>query len=113
VEFSEDRSSLEAQRFWFQVIDVDGDGHVGRLDMRVLYDAVDKSLAAGGVLQFEDLVHQVGDMVCSQRRPELGFTLQEMWRSKLGAGVVGLLTNANNMLLQRSTAEWNRGDFPL
>jgi hypothetical protein len=48
-------------------------------------------------------------MVAQQRHPGSGFTAQELWESKLGAGVIGLLTNANNMLLQRSTAEWGRG----
>jgi hypothetical protein len=39
--------------------------------------------------------------------------LQELWKCKLGAGVLGLLLNHNNMLLHRTTAEWGRGDFPL
>lgn len=50
------------------------------------------------------------DMVPKQGNPAEGFTAKELWESKLGAGVIGLLTNANNMLLQRSTAEWGRGE---
>jgi hypothetical protein len=113
VEFSEDRTTREAHEFWFSVLDADRDGRLNWLDCRQAYDAVDKSLAAGGVIAFEDLMCQLRDMVPRQARPEAGFTLQELWESKLGGGVLGLLTNANNMLLQRSTAEWNRGDFPL
>ena len=42
-QFVEDKTTREAQRFWFNVLDVDGDGHVGIHDMRWLYDKVDKS----------------------------------------------------------------------
>lgn len=42
-----------------------------------------------------------------------GLTLSDLSRSGLGAGATGLLLNHNNMMLQRTTAEWGRGDFPL
>lgn len=77
--------------------------------MKLLYDAAARSCTAGCLLHFEDLMNQIRDMVAQQREPGTGFTAQELWESKLGAGVIGLLTNANNMLLQRSTAEWGRG----
>ncbi len=107
---AEDRSTKESQRFWFSVLDLDGDGHVTWHDMRSFYEAVDKG--SGFCVAFEDLHAQIMDMV----KPAVqgrGFTCGELWRCKLGAGVVGLLTNHNNMLLQRSTAEWGRGDYPL
>lgn len=109
VEYAEDRSTRESQRFWFSVMDADGDGRLSWADMKLLYDAVEKSCNAGILLHFEDLMNQIRDMVSQQRNPADGFTAQELWDSKLGAGVIGLLTNANNMLLQRSTAEWGRG----
>lgn len=112
VQFAEDRSSREAQRFWFSVLDADGDGRLGWADMRQAYDAVDKS-CCGFVVSFDDLVHQVSDMVRAAAPPRAGFTSGELWCSKLGAGVLGLLLNHNNMLLQRSTAEWGRGDYLL
>lgn len=83
--------------------------HSHRADMKLLYDAAARSCTAGCLLHFEDLMNQIRDMVAQQREPGTGFTAQELWESKLGAGVIGLLTNANNMLLQRSTAEWGRG----
>jgi len=62
---------------------------------------------------FRDLMHQLQDMLGSScRNFEVGFTAEELWRSQLGAGVLGLLIN-HNMLLQRSTAEWGRGEYPL
>lgn len=112
VEFAEDRSSLQAQRFWFGVLDSDGDGRLSWQDMKVAYDAVDKS-SARFVVAFEDLINQIRDMVKQQKDPQRGFTCAELRASKLGAGVLGLLTNHNNMLLQRSTAEWGRGEYPL
>lgn len=110
VEYAEDRSTRESQRFWFSVMDADGDGRLSWADMKLLYDAVEQSCNAGILLHFEDLMNQIRDMVAQQHNPADGFTAQELWDSKLGAGVIGLLTNANNMLLQRSTAEWGRGE---
>lgn len=110
VEYAEDRSTRESQRFWFSVMDADGDGRLSWADMKLLYDAVQRSCSGGMLLHFEDLMNQIRDMVARQRQPGSGFTAQEMWECKLGAGVIGLLTNANNMLLQRSTAEWGRGE---
>ena len=112
VSFAEDRSSREAQRFWFSVLDADGDGRLGWADMRQAYDAVDKTRCSF-VVSFGDLVHQISDMVGAAAPPRAGFTASELWHSKLGAGVLGLLMNHNNMLLQRSTAEWGRGDYAL
>lgn len=110
VEYAEDRSTRESQRFWFAVMDADGDGRLSWADMKLLYDAVQQSCKISILLHFEDLMNQIRDMVAKQRDPATGFTAQELWDSKLGAGVIGLLTNANNMLLQRSTAEWGRGE---
>ncbi|WIA28724.1 hypothetical protein OEZ86_011260 [Tetradesmus obliquus] len=112
VEYAEDRGSAEAQRFWFSVLDADGDGRLSWQDMRLAYEAVDKS-SARYVVSFEDLMNQIRDMVGQQQQPALGFTCAELRASKLGSGVLGLLTNHNNMLLQRSTAEWGRGEYPL
>jgi hypothetical protein len=91
------------------VMDADGDGRLSWADMKLLYDAVRSSRAGSPLLHFHDLMCQIADMVAQQRDTQQGFTAQELWESKLGAGVIGLLTNANNMLLQRSTAEWGRG----
>jgi hypothetical protein len=90
----------------------DGDGHLSWQDMRLAYNAVDKS-SARFVVSFEDLMNQIRDMVEQQQQPQRGFTCAELRASKLGPGVLGLLTNHNNMLLQRSTAEWGRGEYPL
>ena len=56
---------------------------------------------------------QVLDMVLPGLPHARGFTAQQLFKSKLGPGVLSLLTNHNNMLLQRTTAEWGRGDWPL
>ena len=110
VDWADDRSGREAQRFWFGVLDVDGDGRVGPEDAKFFYDAVEK--APGCVISFEDLWAQIQDMV-EPADPRRGFTFAELRRSQLGHGVIGLLTNHNSMLLQRTTAEWQRGEFPL
>lgn len=109
TDLAEDRTTRESQRFWFHVLDLDGDGYVSYQDMKFFYDAVDQGQCEA--VTFEDLKNQIVDMV--NPRSKKGFTCMELWKSKLGAGVIGLLTNHNNMLLQRTTAEWGKGDFPL
>ncbi|GLC59488.1 hypothetical protein PLESTB_001492700 [Pleodorina starrii] len=111
VSLSDDRSTRDAQRFWFLVLDLDGDGAVSAEDAKWFYDAVEKD-ESSFVVGFEDLWHQVLDMTQPANKLR-GFTSAELWRCKLGAGVIGLLLNHNNMLLHRTTAEWGRGDFPL
>jgi hypothetical protein len=114
VDCCEDRGSKEALRFWFRVLDVDGDGYIGEHDMKQLYEAVNKSSAAF-VVPFPDLLNQIRDMI-GVLDPQVwirGFTGLQLRASKLGAGVVGLLTNHGNMLLQRTTSEWGRGEYPL
>ena len=78
-------------------------------DMKFFYDAVDKGPVA---IAFEDLAAQVADMV-RPGAPDKGFTLRELRRCQLGHGVIGLLVNHNSMLVHRTTAEWQRGEFPL
>lgn len=115
MEVVQDRERPEVQRFWFNALDLDGDGYVSPQDMRQMYDAVDRS-SAGFVVPFADLVEQIYDMVglarCEVERRR-GFTSMQLRRCKLAPGVIGLLVNHGNMLLQRTTAEWGRGNYPL
>ena len=59
--WTEDRSTRDAQRFWFTIVDVDGDGVVGAHDVKWLYDSIWKG-DAGTCVSLEDLVCQVADM---------------------------------------------------
>lgn len=79
-------------------------------DMKFFYDAVDKGPVF--CICFEDLVNQILDMVKPKDRRR-GFSCSELRKCRLGAGVIGILTNHNNMLLHRTTAEWGHGEFPL
>ncbi|GLI60685.1 hypothetical protein VaNZ11_002887 [Volvox africanus] len=111
VSLSDDRTSRDSQRFWFMVLDLDGDGAVSAEDAKWFYDSVEKDESTF-VVGFEDLWHQLLDMTQPANKHR-GFTSTELWKCKLGGGVIGLLLNHNNMLLHRTTAEWGRGDFPL
>ena len=103
-QYVEEKTTKSSQTYWFNVLDVDGDGYVGIHDMRWLYDKVDKS-EHQGCIEFEDLLCQLYDMVRPQD-PSRGFTLSELRKSKLSTGIIGILTNHNHMLLRRSTSEW-------
>ena len=106
-QYVEDKNSKASQNYYFNVLDIDGDGYVGIHDMKWLYDQVDKS-EHQGCIEFEDFLCQLYDMA----RPKdisLGFTLSDLRKSKLSTGIIGILTNHNHMLLRRSTAEWASG----
>ena len=98
--------SMEAVRFWFRVLDADGDGAVTRHDVRWMYDAVYKDERT--CVSLRDLTCQVFDMV-GAGRPGLegGISVGALAASKLAAGVVGLLCNHDDMMLRRSTAEFS------
>lgn len=114
-QYIEDKTTRAAQSYWFNVLDIDGDGYIGIHDMKWLYDHVDKS-EHQGCIEFEDLLCQLLDMV-RPKDPSRGFSLSELRKSKLSAGIIGILTNHNHMLLRRSTSEWATGnrspDLPL
>ena len=59
--WTEDRTTRDAQRFWFTIVDVDGDGVVGAHDVKWLYDSIWKG-DAGTCVSLEDLVCQIADM---------------------------------------------------
>ena len=65
--WTEDRSTRDAQRFWFTIVDVDGDGVVGAHDVKWLYDSIWKG-DAGTCVSLEDLVCQVADMTGARCR---------------------------------------------
>jgi hypothetical protein len=62
VSTADDRTKRESLSFWFNVLDVDGDGVVSVEDAKWFYDAVDKS-SASFLVTFEDLWYQILDMV--------------------------------------------------
>lgn len=116
------------------MLDADGDGRIGPEDAKLAYDAVSATRPAGDtsfMVPFDNLWSQLLDMVkpagvglepgsVAGMGPGTGpvsrlggFSAMDLWASKLGSGVLGLLLNHNNMLLQRTTAEWGRGDWPL
>ncbi len=112
--YVEDKNNRKSQNYWFNVLDIDGDGYIGRGDIKWLYDKVDKS--EHGCIEFEDLLCQLLDMA-QPADSARGFTLAELRKSKLSTGIIGILTNHNQMLLRRSTSEFstnNRSpDLPL
>lgn len=63
MNLADDRSTRDSQRFWFSVLDLDGDGVVGPEDAKWFYDAVEKDDVAF-VVSFEDLWNQVRARVC-------------------------------------------------
>lgn len=111
VRITEDKTSKEALNFWFGVLDGDCDGVIGRQDVKWLYDLIDKE-GVPYCISFEDTICQIMDMA-KVTDIDTGMTKRALKKCGLAPGIVGLLTNHANMLVQRSTAEWGRGDLPI
>ncbi len=94
--------SAESLRFWFRVVDVDGDGVLSRHDIKWLYDAVYKDEST--CVSLEDLTCQIFDMAGAR---EEKITCAAVSGSRLADGIFGILCNHDDMLLRRSTAEFS------
>jgi Ca2+-binding EF-hand superfamily protein len=102
-EWTERKSkSAESLRFWFRVVDVDGDGVLSRHDIKWLYDAVYKDEST--CVSLEDLTCQIFDMAGAR---EEKITCGAVRGSRLADGIFGILCNHDDMLLRRSTAEFS------
>ncbi|KAG5508196.1 hypothetical protein JKF63_05451 [Porcisia hertigi] len=96
----EDKSTPQAIRYWFRVLDLDGDGILSLYELRVFYDATRCKIAEyvqEGLVSFEDVVCQVFDMMrCSEYR---GLSLSDLLREPQAAAVaLNLLTNVVKFL---------------
>ncbi|EAN82068.1 hypothetical protein, conserved, partial [Trypanosoma cruzi] len=74
----EDKSTPTAIRYWFRILDLDGDGLLSAYELRSFYDEMKKtvtSYAPDGAVPFEDILCQIFDMFgletsCSLRLEE-------------------------------------------
>ena len=92
-------------RFWFQIVDVDGDGVLSGHDIKWLYDAVYKD--DGACVSLADLTCQIFDMAGADAARGGGVDLAALRESRLADGIFNILCNHDDMLLRRSTAEFS------
>ncbi|KAG5481527.1 hypothetical protein LSCM1_05545 [Leishmania martiniquensis] len=96
----EDKSTPQAIRYWFRVLDLDGDGVLSVYELRKFYDTTREKIAQyvqEGLVEFEDVVCQVFDMMrCPEYR---GLFLSDLLREPEAAAVaLNLLTNVVKFL---------------
>ncbi|GET87622.1 hypothetical protein, conserved [Leishmania tarentolae] len=96
----EDKSTPQAIRYWFRVLDLDGDGVLSVYELRQFYNATRDRIAQyvqEGLATFEDVVCQVFDMMrCSEYR---GLFLSDLMREPEATAVaLNLLTNVVKFL---------------
>lgn len=96
----EDKSTPQAIRYWFRVLDLDGDGVLSVYELREFYDATRDKIAQyvqEGLVTFENVVCQVFDMLrCPEYR---GLHLSDLMREPEAAAVaLNMLTNVVKFL---------------
>lgn len=96
----EDKSTLQAIRYWFRILDLDEDGVLSVYELRIFYDATRNKIAEyvqEGLVPFEDIMCQVLDMLrcCNSR----GLSLADLLRDPEAASVaLNMLTNVVKFL---------------
>ncbi|RNF09954.1 protein phosphatase 2 (formerly 2A), regulatory subunit B [Trypanosoma conorhini] len=96
----EDKSTPTAIRYWFRILDLDGDGVLSAYELRSFYDATREKLAAhvpdGGV-PFEDVICQIFDMFAVEA--SCGLRLEVLLAKPEAAAVaLNVVTNVVRLL---------------
>eukprot|EP00752_Nemacystus_decipiens_P007739 g6918.t1 len=97
----EDRGNEHSLRYWFACVDLDGDGRIGHMEMRLFYDNQVHRMESLGheVVPFEDVVCQMWDMLKLGDRTYV--TLQDFLRPealKVGGVFFDALFNLNKFI---------------
>ncbi|EPY22147.1 protein phosphatase 2 (formerly 2A), regulatory subunit B'' [Strigomonas culicis] len=96
----EDKTTPTAMRYWFRVLDLDGDGVLSMYELQQFYEATKTKIAQyvlEGVISFEEVVCQLTDML--RIRPEDGIRLRDLLREPEATHVaLSMLTNVVRFL---------------
>jgi Ca2+-binding EF-hand superfamily protein len=97
----EDKNSVPAKRYWFSVLDVDGDGVVSGHDMQYFFEeqvARLEQLSPNDEIQYHDMLCQMLDMLCPDLPCKLGVRLADLKRCASVENFVNMLSNAAKFL---------------
>lgn len=97
----EDRGNEHSLRYWFACVDLDGDGRIGHMEMRLFYESQVHRMESLGheVVPFEDVVCQMWDMLKLGDRTYV--TLQDFLKPealKVGGVFFDALFNLNKFI---------------
>ncbi|CAD2221705.1 protein phosphatase 2 (formerly 2A), regulatory subunit B'' [Angomonas deanei] len=96
----EDKSTFTSIRYWFRILDLDGDGILSVYELHLFYEATKNIIGqfiAEGLIGFEDVICQVFDML--RLSPEEGIRLGDLLREREAASVaLNMLTNVIRFL---------------
>lgn len=91
----EDKTTERSQRFWFRILDTDGDGLLSFFEIAQFWEQQAKKISQISVEEFryQNLTNQLKDMI----RPKLGsaFTLEEIKQSGLAPLFFNMIFNLN------------------
>jgi len=65
----EDKGNIISLKYWFHCVDIDGDGIITPMDMKIFYDVQSARMEALGhdVVSFQDVICQMNDMIKPNR----------------------------------------------
>mmetsp|Transcript_17948 Transcript_17948/g.45992 ORF Transcript_17948/g.45992 Transcript_17948/m.45992 type:complete len:907 (-) Transcript_17948:41-2761(-) len=94
----EDKLSHSSMRFWLTVLDLDGDGSLGREDVRYFYEEQHSRMVELGEepISFAEIFNEMHDMAGAEEEGAL--TLRELERSGLGVQVIDAIVNIRKLV---------------
>ncbi|RNF00398.1 protein phosphatase 2 (formerly 2A), regulatory subunit B [Trypanosoma rangeli] len=96
----EDKSTPTAIRYWFRILDLDGDGILSAYELHSFYDATRAKLTAyipDGTVPFEDVLCQIFDMLAVE--VSCGLRLEELLSKPEAASIaLNMVTNVLRFL---------------
>lgn len=108
-----DLSARRIRHHMFQALDADGDGFLGEADLQHWYRVNEALLETHGyeAVSVEQIRQQLTDALHNAQLPPAfaahgKVSMLQLSRSKMGAGVVSIMLNLDNMMQDRSSAEW-------
>eukprot|EP01084_Bolivina_argentea_P148064 258948_1 len=102
VEFiiaEEDKTSATALKYWFRILDLDGDGILSPYELKIFFDEQSAKILkiCGETVSFENILRLLNDMISPKWN--FKFTMRDIKKSRMGHLFFNTLININKFAL--------------